>query len=232
MWVWTLAIASASEWAVLPHIGTDVPFHVGLGVDVEAPFRLRAGVSAGYMPGPYVDLTNAVATGLFPAYYTEEIASIVDSTLDQSFVLRSRLGWRPFEKHGWHFGAGFTVAALGGDATAPELIAAVLDMEPPGDREPNLVVDARATVGFIDVGTGWDIPIWRDLFIRPALGWSFAVTSNTVLEPSIQPQRPAARESLDALVEAGEIYLDDTFTGYVHPPWIALSIGWRFGGGS
>ena len=228
----TVAIASASEWAVLPHIGTDVPLHVGAGVDVEAPFRLRAGSSAGFMPGGYVDLTNTVVTGLFPTYYPEELAAIVDSVLTRSFVVRTRLGWRPFPKHGWHFGAGFTVATLGGDATAPELLAAVSGADWDVEREPNLVLDARSTVGFVDVGTGWDIPVWKQLFVRPALGWSFAVTANTTFESNVEPRAPAARESLDELVETGEVFLDDTFTSYVHPPWISLSVGWRFGVGS
>ena len=90
--MWWISLAWAADWAVMPHLGTDVPLHVGAGVDVETPFRLRAGASVGLMPGPYLDLTNAVVTELFPASYPPELAALVDSTLSSSVVVHTRLG--------------------------------------------------------------------------------------------------------------------------------------------
>lgn len=173
-------------------------------------------------------LSNAAVTALFPTYYPAELAALVDQTLSNSVVVRTRVGWRPFPKHGWHFQTGYTVATLGGDLTGAEVVAVAAGVAPP-DRDAALAVDASATVGFVDIGTGWDFRVSRQLFVRPALGWSFAVNASTTLDPSVEARTPAARRALDELVQQGQVLLDDTFTSYVHPPWIAVSVGWRFG---
>lgn len=125
-------------------LGTDVPIAVSAFGRVELPYRLRASTSLGVMPGPYVDLVNAVVTGV--GGYDDNVASLVRSALSTSLAWRTHVGWRPFPKLGLHAEAGYGLVALGGSATTTELVAAVTGNAPPeGDGGKELDVASSST---------------------------------------------------------------------------------------
>ncbi|MCB9671515.1 MAG: hypothetical protein H6734_18685, partial [Alphaproteobacteria bacterium] len=215
-----VSVAVAGDYTVTPAAVTEVPLMVGAGVRLETPPRIWVDAGVGVLPRSYVQLSNAVITRMFPDDYPESTATLVEESLASSLVLRGRLGWRPSARHGFGFGAGGTVATLGGSATGVELVEGITGVQVPTFGEDRLLVDARATVLLVDVGLDWAIPVWRQLVVRPALGWSFTAWAHTDLEPSTEPRFPPAQVAMDAVEAEGEAYLDTTFTRYVHPPWI------------
>lgn len=229
------ALASAAPphpdgWAVTTGLSTDVPVDISLGVRLEMPGRLYTQASLGVVPRPYVQLANEASMALFPESYSEDNATLVEEALSSSVLLRLHAGWRPLPAHGWTFGGGVAYAALGGDATGAELVAGLAGVSSPRPTSGSATIEADARVLLLEVATGWDLPLWRGLVLRPGLGWSFTVWARSDLEPAFEV-RPAAQRALDELEAQGEAYLDETFRRYVHPPRVSLALGWRFGGG-
>jgi hypothetical protein len=211
---------------------TDFPVLVGAGADVELPYRLRTATSMGWMPPGYLEASNGVLVPMFEDQgYGEAQADLVESALDNALVWRTTIGWRPFDKLGFVFGAGYTLAALGGQATAAQIIEGATGQEvPETDQEGSgaLDFDLGATVHQVHVDVGWQWSIAKGLWIKTGIGWGFTVASSSSVEARYQPRRPAGQRALDAFEREGEAYLDDTITSYVHPPHIGLAIGWSW----
>ena len=111
------ALSSAPAWAEAPQLDlalrTDVPVLVGASLTLETPGRARARLTGGFMPGPYVDLTNAAMTGF--DIYSDTVAEIIDRALNRSAVIRLEGGYRPLPKRGLTVSGGYQLLTLGGD---------------------------------------------------------------------------------------------------------------------
>lgn len=202
--------------------GTTLPIEVGGRVQLEVPHRLRVGLHAGWLPPPYVDLYNEVSTSA--GWYDDVTAALIAASIEDALVLGVDVGWRPLPRHGFFFGAGYQVAALGGALTGSEVIEAVTGTDVPDDRGGAAQVDAAATVHFVTVDLGWE-QVWLDrIVLRVALGGSFTVGSRSRLTTDVGRGGPA----IEGLLDGGEAYLDDVFTSYVHTPTIAVHLGYRF----
>jgi len=216
--------ASAQDLQLRPVAHTDFPVFAGAGVDIEGPFRLRLSSSVGVLPDFMISTTNAVLVPLLEdSGYGQEEAALVELALQDSIVWRTTLGMRPFEKRGFVFGIGYTIAGLGGAATGAEVIEAVAGSPLP--NAPGAVnVDIGATIHLLHAEVGWQWTLWRNLWLRTGLGgaWLFFASSTTEVTTG------RGRVDWDAFETASEQWLDDTLTTYVHPPHATLSLGWTF----
>ena len=61
--------------------------------------------------------------------YTEPTADLIKAAIQSSMVLDADVGWRPFAKRGFTFGVGWSLVALGGDASTAEIITGVTGIE-------------------------------------------------------------------------------------------------------
>ena len=118
-----------------------------------------------------------------------------------------------------------------------EAIAAVTGQEVPDTGEDSAIeVDAAATDHMLTVEAGWEFVVKEKLVIDLTLGGAFSVGASSKLSragdaTSVGRERPgagAAGDPLDPLLRAGEEYLDNTLTSYVHTPTVGVMVGYRF----
>jgi hypothetical protein len=204
---------------------TDVPIHVGGRMTVEGPARLRYSLSSGYLPPAYVGVINDVCVAA--GWYSESTASLVQATVERSLVVRNHVGWRPWAGHGFQFELGYGWVGLGGGLTGTEVIAAATGTDVSSGVGDGREFSARASLHQLDVSAGWEWTIRRHVLLRADVGGAFTLASTTVIEPDFDVPRVAER-FVDELTQAGEDYLDDTFTSYVHTPTLSFAAGWRF----
>ncbi len=208
---------------VRAEVVTTAPLTVGLGLLAEGGPRLRVGTSLGVLPGPYVDGING-AIAAFVDSWDDGERQLVEDTLTSSVVWQLHAGWRP--AGGFVVSGGSQLVTLGGASTTADLVTGLTDAElPPGFEGAPLT--ASATLFLLGAELGWDQRVWQGLHVRAGVGWSFTVTSSTHI--TAQSDRILGDAVLDGLAAAGEVYLDDTFRKYAHPPTATLAVGWAFG---
>lgn len=218
--------ASASPWRLTLSAGTDFPIALSARADVEGPYRLRASTSLGVMPGAYVDAINALATSA--GWYTQSEADLIRIALQTSLVWRTHVGWRPFARHGFNVMAGYGLVALGGGASAQQLIAGITGQMPPGNNATaaSATYAVSSTLHMIDVELGWE---WRllgeHLVVQAALGFAGTLASHTTITPQYTPRYPQATATF---ANYGAAYLDDTLQSYVFTPTLSVFAGYRF----
>lgn len=216
--------ASTPPWHIAVAVGTDFPIGVGGRVDMEGPWRLRASVSLGALPGPYVSAINGFLVGVNA--FGDSTAELIKQTLSSSLVLRTHLGWRPFARRGFYVDGGYALVTLGGSASSAELIAGVTGRPAPErDGRHQYTLSATSTLHMLDLEFGWCWPLWRRLQLRTAVGGAFTVRASTRITPDYTPKTP---QLTAAFTEYGESYLDDIFTSYVFTPVVSLSLGYAF----
>ncbi|MBU1623403.1 MAG: hypothetical protein KJ597_07575 [Nanoarchaeota archaeon] len=210
------------------HLGlellTDVPIEIGMRIAVEVSEIFRASVTLGVLPGPYVDLINAVVIAFDG--YNDATADLITQALNNSLILRFNAGLRPWADLGLYFDIGYTLVTLGGGVAGEDLFAAVTGITPPtnltGDEHP---YDVASTLHLVGFEVGWQWVFAQSWTVRTALGAAFTVASNTTVEADFDPRFPSLVEDFTAFSEA---YLDDVYTSYVHTPVICVSVGYRF----
>ncbi len=219
--------ALAAAPTVDVQLGSDFPLDVGGRVTVEGPYRLRATAAVGWMPPAYLDTINAFCTGV--GWYDDTTALLIDTALQNALIARFHLGWRPFPKLGFQFELGYGFAGLGGGLSGSDAISAVTGEDLPEESDEPYTFLVKAAAHQFDVTLGWEWTIKRHFLIRADLGGVFTLGAQTDIEPDFEP-RPIVEGKIDAAEIAGEEYINDTLTSYVHSPTIGLMIGWRFGG--
>jgi len=199
---------------------TDVPLHVGGRLEVEAWHRLRVWTSLGVLPGPYVEIIDGIAQEL--GGYNDATSELVVSSLDESFVWRVHAGWRPFEDEGFTVDAGYTLATLGGDTRASELLGAALGRDI--DAVSGSTFDIDSTLHSLGIELGWRWSILNELTLRAAVGFVGTVASSTRVAST--PNTRVSQAISDEL--AG--YLDGIYTSYVYFPYVGIGIGYGLHG--
>ena len=222
---------------------TDAPLHIGVGALFEGPQRWRLSTSIGWMPSAYVQGANSIVRAFVPTY-TEETATLVEDTIQNSLVWRIHGGWRPLKSKGFYTHIGYTFVGLGGGSTARSLLEGITgqsfnDTSMRGERartesdEP-ITIDADATLHLFDIEVGWE---WRlssqeaqggTWTMRAALGWSYTFTSTAELNAEVDETQPRLNAFFNGLESAGEVYLIDTFESYIHPPSLTLALGYEW----
>jgi hypothetical protein len=211
------------------HLGlealTDLPVQIGGHVSLETPYRIRVSTSLGFLPGPYVDLINAVVVAA--GGYDEATADVIAGAISNSLVWRIHLGWRPFRGHGFYFEVGYALVTLGGDVSGEDLILVATGYDPAAESSSEHDYDVGSTLHMIDVEVGWEFVFWEHFVVRVAIGVAATVGAHTEVEPLFDPA-PRAQRWVDGLSQYGADYLDDIYTTYVFPPVVSLGLGYRF----
>jgi hypothetical protein len=211
--------AAAEGWSGAVAVGTDFPVSVSVRGEIEAPPRLRASMSLGILPAPYVSAINAFVIAI--GGYEEDTGDLVEAAISNSLIWRTHLGFRPFPKLGLYGEVGYGLVALGGQATTSELVAGLTGREvPPGDESHTL--SASSVLHMLDVEIGWAWLVWESWQLRAAIGGAFTVASSTTIEPDYTPRSWRATQ---ALTDYGEAYLNDVYTAYVFAPVVSVSFG-------
>ncbi|MEZ4297074.1 MAG: hypothetical protein R3B70_19065 [Polyangiaceae bacterium] len=197
---------------------TSFPLDVSLRVQGEAPFGLRLSTSVGVLPGPYVDAINAFLVEVNA--YDQNTADLVKTALEASLTWRTHLGYRPFADRGFYFEAGYGLVALGGGASAGELVAGVTGKELPPNQS-RLNFDVQSTLHMADVEIGWEWTVFEHLHIRAAIGGAFTFAAKT----TVKNDAGASGRAIESFEEGSASYLDSLYTSYVFTPVATLGIG-------
>jgi hypothetical protein len=230
--MWTLWLAAAlaaptawpeRAWHIDLLARTDFPIDVGLALDVETPQRLRFGLGLGLVPGPYLRAIDGIAVAA--GWYDQPTADLIEDTVTGALTLHPVIGVRPLAKEGFVLDAGFKLALLGGRNTTAGLVSTLTGQTiPDGGGDDARELRAGALLGMVTVRVGW---VWEPvdrLAIRFDIGGNFTVSSTSQIRAPEGAVFPAAWEPL---TRAGEVYLDETFTRWVHTPTIGIGVGWR-----
>lgn len=222
----TLMIGTALALSVDAGLETVVPIHIGVRASIELPQRIRLSSAIGVLPGPYLDTINAVSTGL--GFYDDTTASLIDSALSRSLILREHLGWRPFPDSGFNFETGYSLAALGGGLSGVDAVEAVAGITVKDKGQHSF--DVQSTLHLVDVSIGWEWVFKPSWVLRADLGAAFTVGSSTEVSRDWEVARRGRETAVDAVQDAAEVELNSIYRKYVHTPTIGLALAWRFGG--
>jgi hypothetical protein len=215
--------SAAPSWLHL-EAGTDFPISVGLRARFELPHRLVFVTGLGLLPRVYVKAINGVATSA--GWYDDATAELIEESLQRSLVFSLFGGWRPLESRGFYVLGGYRLVALGGGATASEIIGGLTGQElPASERGQPRQFSARSTLHMVGAELGWELRPRPHLVLRAALGVAFTVAARTAIEPDYRPVAPRA---VDEFSSYGERYLDETYESYVHVPTLGVSAGYAF----
>lgn len=224
--------ADASDWHLDASLGTDFPISLHGAVTVEGPYRLRARLGIGWMPGGYLDVINGIITGF--GWYDDATAALIQAVLKDSLIVHPELGWRPVENAGFHFDVGYQMAGLGGSLSAVETVEALTGNDLPAEAsEAAIDLQAAATDHMLTVNLGWEFVIKDRLIIDTGLGGAFSMSASSELTPNLNtgrtgPGYDAMLAELDETMGEGETLLNETLTKYVHSPMIRIAVGYRF----
>ncbi|MFO0679628.1 MAG: hypothetical protein U0169_24080 [Polyangiaceae bacterium] len=173
------------------------------------------------MPGTYLAVVNAILVG--SGSYDQQTANVIQSALQNSLVWRTTFGWRAFPSHGFSFGAGYQLAALGGGLDGSDVIEAITGKSS-GSGRVDVAASSLLHQATIELAYQWFL--WRGLFVRASLGGLFTLAASSSLEPA-SPSRATTSARFTSVLREGEAYLDTTYTRYVHAGWAGVSLGWR-----
>ncbi len=207
---------------------TYFPLAVGVESTVELPYRLLGQISLGWMPGAYSNTVIDVL-GDFGAINSFE-QSLIKAAIDNSFVLRLSLGWRPFSTLGLEVFGGYTLLTAGGSVTGADVVDSYLMSTGSSDRVTGLTnqgIPLRATLHSFHATLDYRFVLWDDrIVLRASLAYLQCVASST--EVTATPLRPAGQAALNKINSDLQGFLNPYFTDYVKTPLIGLTASYRF----
>lgn len=208
-------------------VGTDFPVLVGANLAYEHPRRLRAELSGGAFPGPYVDTTNWAMTTF--EIYSDTVAALIEAALERAFVARVELGFRPFPQRGLTLSAGYQFLLLSGSTADVSVVSEGL-WGAAGEFAEGYTGDLELDISpsMLTVEVGYDREVRRHLVVRGSLGFAYTVRNQTVVTPTRPANDPVEEEAMALLVSGSEDYLDYVFEKWVHLPMIGVGVGYRF----
>jgi hypothetical protein len=209
----------AGPWHVWAEAMTDVPVMIGARFEVEGPLRLRAWTSLGVIPSAYVEVVDAAAQAF--GGYNDQTSELIVSTIESSLVWRLHAGWRPLRRQGFGFDFGYTLATLGGATTGGEILSAAIGRSLPtalGTSE----FDVASTLHLLggEASYRWSWP--SGLALRLSLGFVGTVAASATVEPESGTSSPGSAATSAEL----ERFLRDTYTSYVHSPYLGIALGY------
>jgi hypothetical protein len=210
--------AKADPFHLTVEAGTEFPIDVGGRVTFELPGRLQLTSGIGFMPSGYTHLINDALVDF--NVYDQATADLIQSSLQNSLLLHLRLGWRPFERLGFYFQAGYLVGFLGGGASAASVLAAGgrINVGTNNDR-----YDISTTVQGITVEVGWAWLIEDRFQLRAAFGGMHTFASSSTIT-----KRGGNETANDRTIESSAAaYIDSVMTTYVYSPMVTLTAGFR-----
>jgi len=203
-------------------VGTDFPVAVGACVRSELGPRIQLGLSAGVMPGAYVDTINSVMTGL--DVYGDKASQLISATLTDSLNARAQVGFRPIAGSGFYVAGGYSFLGLGGRLTGTELLASVTGrtLESPLLERVGVTSSARLHQALLELG--FRFGIGRHLQVETALSgvYTFSADSSLGLR-----DRPDLASEFRPLRSAAESWLNDRLERWIHGGSLSLRVYFR-----
>ncbi len=213
----------SKDWHLGAEIATDLPVDLAARISVEAPYRIRLSTSFGLLPGPYVQLINAVIVEA--GGYGQSTAEVIESALNRSFVWRTQLGWRFAPDWGFYTDVGYSLVTFGGGVSGTETLTLATGIAVPFD-DSLVVFDVDSTLHLLVVEAGYEWTLFGDhLLIRLAAGFAGTIGSSTTVEPQFKPLLPML---VGSYAKDTAEQLDDIYTSYVFTPTITVGAGYRF----
>lgn len=203
-------------------VGTYVPLMMGISGTLQIPYRIVLQAELGFMPRAYTSMINNILVGV--SAYDETTASIIDSALGNSMVVRLSAGVKPFRKAGLEIFAGYTLAALGGGLSGAEALEAVTGKDLPDDLGQEIPM--HTVLHSLHLGVGWRFLIKKRFVVRPSLWYMQAIGSNSAIDLTART-RPG-QQALDQVNTGVNSYLNGIYTDYVKVPLIGIWGAYRF----
>ncbi|MFT4976422.1 MAG: hypothetical protein ACI8S6_002319 [Myxococcota bacterium] len=223
-----LSSALAGPGPIDAALVTDFPVLVGASVAWEPTSRLRAELTGGFLPGPYLDTINWGLTTF--DVYSDTTAELIDAVLQDALIVHAQVGYRLIEDRGLSFSLGYQHIGLAGDTTD---ISLLID----ADVSEEVYEKAKEEVGELDVSVsphmitgevGYQWLLRERLVLRSSLAFAYTVQASATVSTTEDARGPAGQQALDALTDASEDYLVDVFEQWVHLPMLGVSVGYRF----
>jgi hypothetical protein len=219
----TAGISAAEKLRFNAGAHSDLPLSVGGRVGLEFPGRFRIASSMGFLPGGYINTINSIMVNT--GSYTQSTADLIHSTLKSSLVWRIHGGFRPFENYGFHVEAGYGLIALGGGASAAEIISGTTGATlSDGGAASGKTFTVNSTLHMLDIELGWEW-FWNQVYFRASVGGAFTVASSTSVTANYKATFPRITE---AFAVSTETYLNDIYSRYVHTPTVSFTVGYSF----
>lgn len=209
-------------------VGTEAPISVGGIVTLEVPHRILFQVGAGVLPKAYAEAIDGLLTSV--GAYDAVVSSVVRSSISDSFVLRTSIGLRPFQNHGFEIMGGYTLLTGGGAVATGDVLNAIL-------TESGSALQAPA-------GLGGDIPISATLHnVHASLGWRWLLANDHLVIRASLSYLQTVASRIDVKIPAtatvlvpyqGQIndqvnaYVGPYFAKYAKAPTLGLSAAVRF----
>lgn len=202
--------------------GTAFPLDVGVSTRVEVPGRVLLGLELGVMPRPYAYTIDDVLR-VFGAY-DSTVSTLIREGLDDSFVLRPSVGWRPFPALGLELLGGYTLLALGGGLSGSQVIETVTGRAFPGGTGSQIPL--HSTLHNVHAEAAWRFAVGEHWAIRASLGVVHCVASSSGID--VHARTRAGQAVVDQIDGDLDRYLNDVYTTYVYAPLLGASVGYRF----
>lgn len=203
---------------------SEFPLMVGGRIWIELPGRVSIGTSLGYLPGAYEQAVNA--TLMSAGAYDSQTGAVIESVMEDSFIFRASIGWRPFAERGAYLRLGYVLAVLEGSLST-ELVQAAAGSLPVPAAALSRYLDGysmESTLHMLHAEIGWQWVVARGLSLRLGLGAAMTVgASSSIVDHGNHPKQ------ISALLAPTEAYLDDILTSYVFTPTVTLAVGWQVG---
>jgi hypothetical protein len=210
---------SQRKWHLYIEGVADFPLYTGVQFSVQLPYRLRLSTSFGDMPGVFLDTINAVAVAA--GAYDQNVANLIEETLDRAFTWRFHIGWQPFKHHGGYIEAGFGTLEAHGNLGITSVIEAATGLTAPKEANIGFGFRLNTVVETVGVEVGWIWYPWRDLTVRVALGFAAAVGAQVTVHPNFAPSLEGVFSRL-----VGN-YVEQLIVEHLYIPNLGLAIGWR-----
>ena len=199
-------------WALDIALSTHFPIGVGFDAQVEVPGRILLRGHIGWMPSPYADVINGIATGL--GFYKDRLGTLIKAGLDQALIVRVGAGWRPFEDYGFEAAIGYTLLSGGKTLTASAVATAL-------NRDLGITTDVgiASTLHGFHIDLSWRWVLFEHLLIRAGIGYVHTLSAQTRID--LESARPDVVKTIQTRV-------DDILSKNGISLELKLSAGYRF----
>lgn len=221
----TEPVSGTSGWHLNVEAVTNMPVDMGGRLMLEMPGRIRLATSFGVMPFFYADFVNAVGVGV--GLYDQQTAAVLKGTLQNSFVWRVGLEWRPFEKAGFYLGAGYGLVVLNSKLSGASLAGMSLGI--PSSSLSLVNFQLNSMLHMMNGELGWEFNFLRVMSLRLAVGFIGTVASNTKIQAQVSSTVPTQiRTTITNGANTAASLFDNMYRSYIFSPTVSLALGFRF----
>lgn len=194
----TLAIEGAAN----------IPLDVGFEAGVDMPFGLRIFGGYGWIVAPYSTFLRGASIADGPARVT------INEARASGYLLRAKLGIRPFRKLGLYFDAGYARAELDGSVDLTGSVSGV------GSISGGYNASSSLDLWLVELG--YQAKIENRLVLAAGLGFTGTIAANTTVSPL-----GVAQQSDPTAIRLSEASADRALEKYGYIPTLNLKLGFN-----